>query len=122
MGCLPMAIVGYEEEARMHAATTLLPGAESGGFGQDDIASPVFLAWSKQEKVGSLLEASLASLAFIALRAMDHTSCPIPAKLETLASDIRKFLPQTDSGQVLGPQAAQLETVFRQRVYGVNTP
>jgi histidine ammonia-lyase len=117
MGCLPMAVVGYEEEARMHAAATLLPGSESGGFGQDDIASPVFLAWSKQEKVGSLLEASLASLAFIALRAMDHAQCPIPPNLKNLESEIRKFLPATDSEQVLGPAAAQLEGLLRLRVY-----
>ena len=117
MGCLPMAITGYEEEARVHAAPTLLPGSESGGFGQDDIASPVFLAWSKQEKVGSLLEASLASLAFIALRAMDHTHCPIPANLESLVTDIQKFLPAADSEKVLGPAAAQLEALLRTRIY-----
>jgi histidine ammonia-lyase len=117
MGCLPMAIVGYEEEARIQAAPTLLPGSESGGFGQDDVASPVFIAWSKQEKTGSLLEASLASLAFIALRAMDHTKCAIPPRLENLVAEIREFLPATDSEQVLGPAAAQLEAAFRARVY-----
>jgi len=33
MGCLPMAATGYEEEARLYAQPTLLPGSESGGFG-----------------------------------------------------------------------------------------
>jgi histidine ammonia-lyase len=69
LGCLPMAIVGYEEEARMLAQATLLPGSESGGFGQNDVASPIFLAWSKQERAGELLECSLAALAPVAQRA-----------------------------------------------------
>jgi hypothetical protein len=63
VGCLPMAITGYEEEARMLATATLLPGSESGGFGQNDVASPVFLAWTKQDRAGLLLENALAALA-----------------------------------------------------------
>ena len=43
---------GYEEEARLYAQATLLPGSESGGFGQNDVASPVFLAWTKQDRAG----------------------------------------------------------------------
>ena len=68
MGCLPMAQTGYEEEARLYAQQTLLPGSESGGFGQNDVASPVFLAWTKQERAGACLDMALASLAPIALR------------------------------------------------------
>ncbi len=122
MGCLPMAVVGYEEEARLNGVATLLPGSESGGFGQDDVASPVFLAWTKQERTGNLLEASLASLAFVALRAMDFTKCPIPPRLEGLAGLIRQFLPATDSETVLGPAVAQLEAALRLRVYGPGMP
>ena len=57
----------------MLATATLLPGSESGGFGQNDVASPVFLAWSKQESAGRMLEQSLAALAPIALLALDLT-------------------------------------------------
>ena len=32
MGYLPMAQTGYEEEARLYAQATLLPGSESGGL------------------------------------------------------------------------------------------
>ncbi len=117
MGCLPMAITGFEEEARLHAGSTLLPGSESGSFGQDDVASPIFLAWGKQEKTGALLEAALASLAFIALRALDVTARPVPPALAPMAELIRRFLPASDSNQVLGPAAAQLETHLRSRVY-----
>ncbi len=56
LGCLPMAVTGYEEEIRALTQATLLPGSELGGFGQNDVASPVFLAWSKQERAGVLLE------------------------------------------------------------------
>ncbi len=118
LGCLPMAITGYEEEARGHAMATLLPGSESGGFGQDDIASPVFLAWSKQEKTGALLEAALASLSFIALRAFTFTNRPVPPRLENLAKEISGFMPDPDKGQVLGPAASGLEAGLRARVYG----
>jgi histidine ammonia-lyase len=117
LGCLPMAITGYEEEARIHAGATLLPGSESGGFGQNDVASPVFLAWSKQEKAGALLEAALAGLAFIALRALMVTDRPVPSKLKSLAEDIRRFMPEADSGQTLGPAASQLEARLRERIY-----
>ncbi|MEQ1520562.1 MAG: aromatic amino acid lyase [Aestuariivirga sp.] len=118
LGCLPMAITGYEEEARGHAMATLLPGSESGGFGQDDVASPVFLAWSKQEKTGVLLEAALASLSLIALRAFTFTDRPIPPRLENLAKEISGFMPDPDKGQVLGPAASGLEARLRARVYG----
>lgn len=118
LGCLPMAITGYEEEARGHAMATLLPGSESGGFGQDDVGSPVFLAWSKQEKTGALLEASLASLSFIALRALVFTNRPVPPRLKSLAEDISSFMPEPDSQQVLGPAAFRLEARLRARIYG----
>ncbi len=78
MGCIPMAQTGYEEEARMYAQATLLPGSESGGFGQNDVASPVFLAWSKQQRAGECLDMALASLAPIALRALDVTQRRFP--------------------------------------------
>ena len=58
---LPMAQTGYEEEARLCAQATLLPGSESGGYGQNDVASPVFLAWSKQDRAGRCLEMALAT-------------------------------------------------------------
>ncbi|HUR42674.1 MAG TPA: aromatic amino acid lyase [Aestuariivirga sp.] len=117
LGCLPMAITGYEEEARSFAGATLLPGSESGGFGQNDVASPVFLAWSKQEKTGSLLEAALASLSFIALTALTITGRPAPPKLLNLVKDIRRFLPEPPGSEALGPAAYQLEARLRERVY-----
>jgi histidine ammonia-lyase len=118
VGCLPMAITGYEEEARMLASATLLPGSESGGFGQNDVASPVFLAWSKQERAGLLLEQSLAALAPIALLALDLTDRPVPEPLAALAEATRTHVPVDRQGLMLGPATAELAEWLRGRVYG----
>jgi histidine ammonia-lyase len=121
LGCLPMAITGYEEEIRMLAQTTLLPGSESGGFGQNDVASPVFLAWSKQERAGELLECALAALAPIALRALDATVRPAPAALTLLATDIRAAIPEEGEGQPLANPTSLLAERLRRRVYEAAT-
>src|SRR5690348_11726995 len=44
IGYVPMAITGYLEQAKAAAQRTFIPGSESAGAGQDDVASPVFLA------------------------------------------------------------------------------
>lgn len=80
-----MAATGYEEELRILTQATLLPGSESGGFGQNDVASPVFLAWSKQERAGTLLEATLAAL--------DITDRPVPPQSGSACTDGEKRLP-----------------------------
>ncbi|MGE0210416.1 MAG: aromatic amino acid lyase [Parvibaculaceae bacterium] len=116
LGCLPMAITGYEEEARMLAQATLLPGSESGGFGQNDVASPVFLAWKKQDRAGELLECALASLAPIALRAIDVTGRNVPDALSALAETIRQNELGAGAPPAAGPE--RLAGAFRGRVYG----
>jgi histidine ammonia-lyase len=118
VGCLPMAITGYEEEARMLATATLLPGSESGGFGQNDVASPVFLAWTKQDRAGLLLEQSLAALAPIAMLALDITDRPEPAPLAALAEATRTHVPVDQQGLMLGPASGELAAWLRGRVYG----
>ncbi len=118
LGCLAMAATGYEEEMRMLTQATLLPGSESGGFGANDVASPVFLAWSKQERAGLLLEATLAALAPIALRALDVTERPVPPQLEALAETIRTEFPGDDPDLVPGPASGALAEALRKRVYG----
>ncbi len=120
LGCLPFASAGYEEEARLMAQTTLLPGSETGGYAQNDVASPVFLSWTKQERVGALLEAALANLAIISLRALDLTSRPVPPGLNGLETAIRQYLPPLHSGLAPGPVAARIEAAFRSRVYGTS--
>ena len=117
LGCLAMAMVGYEEEMRMLAQPTLLPGSESGGFAQDDVASPVFLAWSKQEKAGALLELTLASLAPVAMRAYAVTGRPVPEALRSRAAEITQHFRDDGSVAAMGPSCAALAAAFRAQIY-----
>ena len=117
LGCLPMAQTGYEEEARLYTQATLLPGSESGGFGQNDVASPVFLAWSKQDRAGRSLDMALASLVPIALRALDVTERPVPAPLADLEAVARKILPDPEESQAFGPAVAALADALRADIY-----
>ncbi len=120
MGCMPMAMVGYEEEMRMLAHPTLLPGSESGGFGQDDVASPVFFAWSKVDRAGLLLEQCLATLAPIAVRALLVTERPVPEKLSRLAALTAQHYHDTDGPEKFSDGLARLAAAFRARVYAVS--
>ena len=116
LGCMPMAQTGYEEEARLYAQATLLPGSESGGFGQNDVASPVFLAWSKQDRAGRCLDMALASLVPIALRALDVTGRPVPKALAGLEATAREILPDPPEGRALGPVVATLADALRRDI------
>ncbi len=117
LGVLPMAIVNYEEEMRMLAQPTLLPGSESGGFGQDDVSSPVFLAWSKIDRAGLLLDQTLATLAPIARRALEVTNRPVPAALQNLAAETARHFPDGQEKQPYGQDIAALADAFRARIY-----
>ena len=114
---LPMAIVGYEEEMRMLAQPTLLPGSESGGFGQDDVASPVFLAWSKVDRAGLLLDQILATLAPVAVRALDVTGRSAPEAVSTLADLVLQHFPDRGESTPMGSDIANLTNAFRCRIY-----
>ena len=54
VGYIPMASNGYSEAAKAAAQTTFIPGGDSGASGQDDVAAPAFLAWSKETPGGPL--------------------------------------------------------------------
>ena len=117
MGGLPMAQTGYEEEARLYAQATLLPGGESGGFGQNDVASPVFLAWTKQDRAGRCLDMALASLVPIALRALDITHRPVPPRLAELAAAVRGIAPDLARHKSFGPVVASIAEAMRRDIY-----
>ena len=117
LGCLPMAQTGYEEEARLYAQATVLPGSESGGFGQNDVASPVFLAWSKQDRAGRCLDIALASLVPIALRALTVTGRPVPPLLAGLDAVFREIVPDPTEGRAMGPAVAAIADALRREIY-----
>ena len=112
-----MAASGYAEEARGLATATLLPGSESGGFGANDVASPVFAAWSKQERAGVLLESALAALGPIAIRAFDMTERPVPEPLMDIAAAVRESVPDREDTDILGPSTGAFAEWLRARVF-----
>ncbi len=117
LGCVPMAQTGYEEEARLYAQATLLPGSESGGFGQNDVASPVFMAWSKQDRAGRCLDMALAGLVPIALRALDVTGRPAPPPLAGLEAEVREIVPDPGQCQAFGPVVGAIAETLRRAIY-----
>lgn len=116
----PMAAVGFLEQARLAATTTLLPGSEGGAFGQDDVVSPVFPAWDKHEAVGLAFERSLAVLAAVASQALWVTGRSAPAALRDRLDAIRSAFPPVDdvAPRILGRDCAALAGVFRAEVHG----
>lgn len=93
LGCIPMAAVGYAEQARHAAQTTLLPGSESGGFAANDISPPTLLAWRKQATAGHALDCTLAAVSSVAAQAFHVTDRTPPPNLQPLLNVIRNSIP-----------------------------
>ena len=117
VGYVPMATTGYLEQAKLAAQRTFIPGTESAGAGQDDVAATAFLAWSKQERAGRCLDAALATLAMIASQAL-----PLPSARRRLRcnhssprseASCRRSAPTACSD----PNSAQLSAWFTQQVF-----
>ena len=118
LGCLGFTAAGYAEHARQACSPTLLPGSEGGGFGQNDVASPVFFAWQKSEICGVAVDAALACLAVIASQAFHVTARQAPPKLEGLLERIRENVRPVRGPKVLGPDVESLATDFAREAKG----
>jgi histidine ammonia-lyase len=116
----PMASVGFIESARQAATTTLLPGAEGGAWGQDDVVSPVFQAWHKQEAAGRALERALAVMAAVSSQALWVTDRPAQPALAARLEQVRASVPPVDdlAPRNLGHDCGRLAEAFRAEVYG----
>lgn len=109
VGYLPMAIVGFMEEARSAASRTFIPPADASVFGQDDVTAPAFLAWPKTMKSGACLDACLAILAVVSSQALFVTGRErVPDGLASLLADIRRIVPPITDDRALGPELNQL--------------
>jgi histidine ammonia-lyase len=117
MGTLPMAQVGFGERARHAAQRTFLPGSESGGFAQNDVAAPTMLAWSKEGEAAQALESCLSILAVVASQALYVTERPAPAHLANVLAEVRQVVPPLESQRMLGPDCERLTQAFRQRIF-----
>ena len=118
LGYAPMASVGFLESARAAATTTLLPGAEGGAFGQDDVVSPVFQAWHKHEAAALAFERALAVLAAVASQAFWVTDRQAPPALAPLLERIRAAVPPVDdvASRTLGHDCGRLAEDFRAKL------
>ena len=75
IGYIPMAVNGYVELAKAAAQRTFIPGSDSMGSGQDDVATPGLIAWTKEARAARCLDACLAMLAVVVLAgAVRHRS------------------------------------------------
>ncbi|MBX3569783.1 MAG: aromatic amino acid lyase [Rhizobiaceae bacterium] len=117
VGYIPMAITGYLEQAKNAAQRTFLPGTESAGAGQDDVAATAFLAWAKEARAGRCLDAALGMLAVIASQALHVTQREAPPALGQLVRDVRAIVPPVDQDRVLGPELGQLADRMTARVF-----
>lgn len=116
-GCLAFTAVAYAEQARHAAQRTLLPGSEGGGFGQNDVAVPVFPAWRKEAEAAECLQANLAILSAIASQAFFATDRKPTARLAPLLGQIREQVAPVTDARALGPDAECLSDTFRQKIF-----
>jgi histidine ammonia-lyase len=118
VGYVPMTIAGYLEQAKLFAQRTFIPGTESAGAGQDDVAATVFLAWSKEERAGRCADAAMAMLAMLASQALYITGRQPPAALQAFVSAIRNMVAPVDEDRILGPELGRLADWFTQQAFG----
>src|SRR5262249_39698515 len=109
-------------EARAAAQRTFIPGSESAGAGQDDVASPAFLAWAKEARAGRAFDAALAGLAAVASQALHVTGRKPPPPLRSFVEAVRASLPPVADDRMLGPELATLAGSFTDQVFGRAAP
>ena len=120
VGYIPMASNGYSEAAKSAAQTTFIPGGDSGASGQDDVAAPAFLAWSKETRAGRCADASLAMLAVMASQALHVTGRDAPPNLRGFLHRVRGQVPPVDGDRVLGPELHGLAAAFAANMFATD--
>jgi histidine ammonia-lyase len=115
LSVVPMALVGYSEQARRAAQRTFLP-ASSGGFAQDDVAAPTFVAWEAATRAGEALDANLATLAVVACEALRRSGRPAPPPIRGLADQVMSAVAPVDDQRPLAHDLEQVARAFTARV------
>jgi histidine ammonia-lyase len=91
---LGFTTTSFAEEARHAAQRTLLPISEGGGYaGQNDVPTPVFLAYDHERRAAECVHGALAILAVSASQALWVTDRQPPPALEPLVELIRRLCP-----------------------------
>ncbi|RVA78512.1 histidine ammonia-lyase, partial [Mesorhizobium sp. M7A.F.Ca.CA.001.08.2.1] len=94
-----------------------IPGTESAGAGQDDVATTAFFAWTKEATAGRCVDAAMAMLAMIASQALHVTERTPPPALRSFVDQIRAIVPPVGADRVLGPELARLAEWFTEKVF-----
>jgi histidine ammonia-lyase len=116
VGYVTMAANGYIELAKGAAQRTFIPGSDSGA-GQDDVAAPGFLAWSKEARAGRCLDASLAMLAVVASQALFVTDRKAPPPLKGFMELIRTYVAPVTEDRILGPELGRLTDAITAKIF-----
>lgn len=116
IGYVPMAANGYIEQAKAAAQRTFIPGSDAGA-GQDDVATPAFLAWTKEAGAGRCLDASLAMLAVVASQALHVTDREAPGPLKAFIELIRAYVPPVSDDRILGPELGRLADAITAKIF-----
>lgn len=117
LGYIPMASTGYLEQAKNAAQRTFIPGTESAGAGQDDVAATAFLAWAKEERAGRCLDACLATLSVVASQAFYVSRRTPPPGLVHLLDEIRSHVSPVEEDRVLGPEMQRLAGAYTKAAF-----
>ena len=117
IGCLGFTSAGFAEQARQAARRGFLPGSEGGGFGQNDVAVPSFMAWRKEAEAGRCLDSALACLGVIASQAFQATGRAAPPRLRPLLAALREASPPADGPVAPADGAAAVERLIRGKVF-----
>jgi histidine ammonia-lyase len=117
VGTLGFAVVGYGEAARRAAQAVFLPGSESGGFVQNDLAVPTALAWEGQDTAGRMLDRSLGAVAAVASQALHVTARGAPPALRDRLATWRAVAPPPDGHTAPGLLAGAVCRVLQAEIY-----
>jgi histidine ammonia-lyase len=117
LGTLGFAAVGYGEAARRAAQAVFLPGSESGGFVQNDLAVPTVPAWEGQETAGRMLDAALGAVAVVASQALHVTGRAAPPALRDQLATWRAAAPPPAGHTAPGPLSDAVAQVLRAGIY-----
>jgi len=118
VGYVALAINGYLEQIRSAAQSTFIPAGESAASGQDDVATPTFLAFGKEQRAGRYLDAVLSMLAVVASQAFYVSDRQAPPALRGFVDMVRAVVPPLHDDRVLGPELGRLADRITHYVFG----
>jgi histidine ammonia-lyase len=120
IGYVTMAANAYIEQAKGAAQRTFIPASDSCASGQDDVATPTFLAWSKEARAARCLDASLAMLAVVASQALFVTQREAPLPLQGFMELVRTHVAPVTEDRILGPELGRLTDAITAKIFAPN--